>query len=144
MLSENGNDLSDVFEIIEYNNIKNVRKPDEENMKRDKLLNLLENEHLLQELIDSDELSDDEKKQIISHVQKLKEEKAKELSDSEKAANMLDQLEAEINPRTHTEAPSVNGVEILDEDGNVRVMKVGRNDPCPCGSGKKYKRCCGR
>ncbi|RLE27718.1 SEC-C domain-containing protein, partial [Candidatus Acetothermia bacterium] len=22
--------------------------------------------------------------------------------------------------------------------------KVGRNDPCPCGSGKKYKYCCGR
>ncbi len=21
-------------------------------------------------------------------------------------------------------------------------MRVGRNDPCPCGSGKKYKRCC--
>ena len=21
-------------------------------------------------------------------------------------------------------------------------MKTGRNDPCPCGSGKKYKRCC--
>ena len=26
----------------------------------------------------------------------------------------------------------------------VRVKKVGRNDPCPCGSGKKYKHCCGR
>ena len=26
----------------------------------------------------------------------------------------------------------------------VRVKKVGRNDPCPCGSGKKYKKCCGR
>jgi uncharacterized protein len=25
-----------------------------------------------------------------------------------------------------------------------RRSKVGRNDPCPCGSGKKYKRCCGR
>jgi uncharacterized protein len=25
-----------------------------------------------------------------------------------------------------------------------RRTKVGRNDPCPCGSGKKYKRCCGR
>ncbi|MBD3181121.1 preprotein translocase subunit SecA, partial [Candidatus Poribacteria bacterium] len=24
------------------------------------------------------------------------------------------------------------------------VEKVGRNDPCPCGSGKKYKKCCGR
>ncbi len=26
----------------------------------------------------------------------------------------------------------------------VTVEKVGRNDPCPCGSGKKYKYCCGR
>ena len=25
-----------------------------------------------------------------------------------------------------------------------RVQKVGRNDPCPCGSGKKYKNCCGK
>jgi uncharacterized protein YecA (UPF0149 family) len=24
------------------------------------------------------------------------------------------------------------------------VQKVGRNDPCPCGSGKKHKKCCGR
>ena len=26
----------------------------------------------------------------------------------------------------------------------VREPKVGRNDPCPCGSGKKYKKCCGK
>lgn len=26
----------------------------------------------------------------------------------------------------------------------VREDKVGRNDPCPCGSGKKYKKCCGK
>ena len=25
-----------------------------------------------------------------------------------------------------------------------RSDKVGRNDPCPCGSGKKYKKCCGQ
>jgi len=25
-----------------------------------------------------------------------------------------------------------------------KVQKIGRNDPCPCGSGKKYKNCCGR
>ena len=30
----------------------------------------------------------------------------------------------------------------FNEDGSVK--KVGRNDPCPCGSGKKYKKCCGR
>ena len=26
----------------------------------------------------------------------------------------------------------------------VKGPKIGRNDPCPCGSGKKYKYCCGR
>jgi Predicted metal-binding protein related to the C-terminal domain of SecA len=25
----------------------------------------------------------------------------------------------------------------------IRGPKIGRNDPCPCGSGKKYKKCCG-
>ncbi len=24
-----------------------------------------------------------------------------------------------------------------------RSVKIGRNEPCPCGSGKKYKKCCG-
>ncbi len=26
----------------------------------------------------------------------------------------------------------------------VKGQRIGRNDPCPCGSGKKYKKCCGR
>lgn len=31
------------------------------------------------------------------------------------------------------------------QSGTVRKeKKIGRNDPCPCGSGKKYKKCCGR
>ena len=25
----------------------------------------------------------------------------------------------------------------------ARPIKIGRNDPCPCGSGKKFKKCCG-
>ena len=25
----------------------------------------------------------------------------------------------------------------------IQSDKIGRNDPCPCGSGKKYKKCCG-
>jgi preprotein translocase subunit SecA len=29
---------------------------------------------------------------------------------------------------------------VKDDEGN----KIGRNDPCPCGSGKKYKKCCGK
>ena len=39
--------------------------------------------------------------------------------------------------------------ESVGGDGTVKkqprkVKKIGRNDPCPCGSGKKYKNCCGR
>ena len=31
------------------------------------------------------------------------------------------------------------------KSGTIRKeKKIGRNDPCPCGSGKKYKQCCGR
>lgn len=30
------------------------------------------------------------------------------------------------------------------EDGQVKKIKIGRNDPCPCGSGKKYKKCHGK
>jgi SWIM/SEC-C metal-binding protein len=25
----------------------------------------------------------------------------------------------------------------------IQSQKIGRNDPCPCGSGKKFKKCCG-
>ena len=39
--------------------------------------------------------------------------------------------------------------ESVGGDGTVKkqprkVKKIGRNEPCPCGSGKKYKNCCGR
>ncbi len=37
------------------------------------------------------------------------------------------------------EAPLPPPVEPIKAD-----KTVGRNDPCPCGSGKKYKKCCGR
>jgi len=30
----------------------------------------------------------------------------------------------------------------LKKGAPVSVKKIGRNEPCPCGSGKKYKRCC--
>jgi SEC-C motif-containing protein len=34
-------------------------------------------------------------------------------------------------------------VEAKGQTFRREAPKVGRNDPCPCGSGKKYKRCCG-
>ena len=39
----------------------------------------------------------------------------------------------------------ITDLEILLNPLKTRVAEktVGRNDPCPCGSGKKYKKCCG-
>ena len=43
---------------------------------------------------------------------------------------------------------SVDGGKAINVNENKTVVnegpKVGRNDPCPCGSGKKYKNCCGK
>ena len=40
-----------------------------------------------------------------------------------------------------------NDLDYLDDDFQIPYVrpepKIGRNDPCPCGSGKKYKKCCG-
>ena len=36
-----------------------------------------------------------------------------------------------------------DGEEPPEDDRPARPVKTGRNDPCPCGSGKKYKKCCG-
>ncbi|MFM7075347.1 MAG: SEC-C metal-binding domain-containing protein, partial [Planctomycetaceae bacterium] len=58
----------------------------------------------------------------------------------------------------HEEAPAVAspGAPAAADDGVPRSepksvepirnlgQKVGRNDPCPCGSGKKFKNCCGK
>lgn len=32
----------------------------------------------------------------------------------------------------------------ISQNETIKVEKVGRNEPCPCGSGKKYKKCCGK
>ena len=36
-----------------------------------------------------------------------------------------------------------DGTLVKDRPQTRDAPKVGRNDPCPCGSGKKYKKCCG-
>lgn len=40
------------------------------------------------------------------------------------------------------DAATQRGAGELPNAGEEKVRKIGRNEPCPCGSGKKYKRCC--
>ena len=49
-------------------------------------------------------------------------------------------------PAAHGGAPAGGGsgrVTVSSAGGAMMESKVGRNDPCPCGSGKKYKKCHG-
>jgi hypothetical protein len=55
-----------------------------------------------------------------------------------RALQSLDQLEQ--NPPDQSEQPPVAPTVPIVE----HAPKIGRNDPCPCGSGRKYKKCCGR
>ncbi|MEH8185859.1 preprotein translocase subunit SecA [Aeromonas allosaccharophila] len=59
--------------------------------------------------------------------------------------------QAEAAPRTYTHAAAESQLadeEAAGEEGHTTFVrdeqKVGRNDPCPCGSGKKYKHCHGQ
>ena len=57
------------------------------------------------------------------------------------------QLRAQEEPKREQVAkPTATSSDGTDPKRPVRktaAQKVGRNDPCPCGSGKKYKKCCG-
>jgi hypothetical protein len=51
----------------------------------------------------------------------------------------------EDDPYRADARPLIPGGYTMAERGSLqRKEKVGRNDPCPCGSGKKYKKCCGQ
>ncbi|MGX8249124.1 SEC-C metal-binding domain-containing protein, partial [Escherichia coli] len=59
--------------------------------------------------------------------------------------------QSEAAPRTYTHATAESQLadeEAAAEEGHTTFVrdeqKIGRNDPCPCGSGKKYKHCHGQ
>jgi len=68
-------------------------------------------------------------------IQIAKEEEVKEMKVERKQTFILSRGEAAQGAGGETE--DGKGVTVRREG-----KKVGRNDPCPCGSGKKYKRCC--
>lgn len=65
---------------------------------------------------------------------------------------MLDEISASLSVRAEQRALQNEVIsnahrQLFHESANVpftrEEVKVGRNDPCPCGSGKKFKKCCG-
>jgi preprotein translocase subunit SecA len=64
-----------------------------------------------------------------------------------RAATSVDDLEAQFERRKKRELEQARMAGATNGNRPQQVVrgaaKVGRNDPCPCGSGKKYKKCCG-
>ena len=64
-----------------------------------------------------------------------------------RAATSVDDLEAQFERRKKRELEQARMAGATNGNKPQQVVrgaaKVGRNDPCPCGSGKKYKKCCG-
>jgi len=67
--------------------------------------------------------------QKLFRIQLVKEDEVSRIEQEERRQRLA------ISRRTGP-APAVNQPVVRDD-------KVGRNEPCPCGSGKKYKKCCG-
>ena len=88
----------------------------------------------------------DEALEFIFKAQPIKEERASSVfahipqqflhPESTKIADLPKQKEPPAPPRPASE----EGPKPFKREGK----KVGRNDPCPCGSGRKYKKCCGK
>ncbi|WP_027407416.1 preprotein translocase subunit SecA [Anaerovibrio sp. RM50] len=57
---------------------------------------------------------------------------------------MEEQAKQRLAQAKSSHAAEENNEEPAKKQPVVKGEKIGRNDPCPCGSGKKYKNCCGR
>jgi preprotein translocase subunit SecA len=62
-------------------------------------------------------------------------------SPEEEAARIAEQIE--LQRKVDESARQLN-LSSNDNSDTISSKKIARNDPCPCGSGKKYKQCCGR
>jgi preprotein translocase subunit SecA len=82
-------------------------------------------------------------------IQTREEVEAAEAALAAQAAHLenINYQHSEFNPAAAPEellAPTATAQVAAEDHSTYMGMKVGRNDPCPCGSGKKFKSCHGK
>ena len=86
-----------------------------------------------------DEMIEAIKVDVVKLLMNLRQQKDLRRSETAKITKAaLQSINSVDGGQSSVENPEVNRTVVREEP------KVGRNDPCPCGSGKKYKNCCGR
>jgi len=83
------------------------------------------------------ELVDQIKFESIKTLQLVQLRDEKEEEERQAMAEMIARMEAESAEGMKMEHASITNEPVVEK-------KIPRNDPCPCGSGKKYKQCCGK
>jgi len=76
------------------------------------------------------------REQTVEYIYKLQPLVYAQKQSSQGNINNSMQRESSIKPDSSTI--------LTQKPQKVKIGKVGRNEPCPCGSGKKYKKCCGK
>lgn len=62
-------------------------------------------------------------------------------SGAEREASIIAELASNIRRPNTARKTHIKSASLLPVGSRVNTNNIGRNDPCPCGSGKKYKRC---
>lgn len=118
------------FPFIDENKIKELRKhlPREEN---------IDNKYLDAYDWFLNDVCDEETREQIQQENNIKQQAFID--------DMANQLASELNGNIGNDVDTeYYDDEFYDEPYVRSSPKIGRNDPCPCGSGKKYKKCCGK
>lgn len=79
---------------------------------------------------------------FIDMVRRIKEDTIEKLSMVQ--IRREEEIERMHRPHAQSYIMSHGDTETAPKTVKRKGKKIGRNDPCPCGSGKKYKHCCGR
>ena len=77
----------------------------------------------------------------IKITEKRSSEERRSINPQELNTN-AEEISSNINSSRISAKDEVN--KIIQTRSQEKVKSVGRNEPCPCGSGKKYKKCCGK
>jgi len=83
---------------------------------------------------------------FLSHIQIQRQDEAEAIEQQRRAAAERERLAFEHTQASALEAETAEaqaGEAATPQPFTREQPKVGRNQPCPCGSGKKYKHCCG-
>jgi len=84
------------------------------------------------------------KKRIFSHVTPTLEELKARPDKAPRLHSFLNRLAGRIDAQRRPPGPARTASPAPRARAQPPGHPIGRNDPCPCGSGKKYKHCCGR